>query len=67
MDEKKVGEVFLCGIKTLRCIISKDHTCNGCTFDTGVNCNRSKNEVYSTGPCISLERKDGVDVIFVED
>lgn len=62
--EFKIGEVFQCGLVKLKCVIYEEDTfpCDGCYFDNGdISCSD-----VNVGSCCSLNRTDGINVIFVK-
>lgn len=62
-EEYEIGEVFQCGLVTLKCESSVSN-CDKCYFQGFTNCAEINRKI--TGSCIRPERKDNTDVIFVE-
>lgn len=60
--EFKIGEEFQCGHVKLR--VEKSTICQGCFFNNPM-CNCAGNS-YFIDSCISHQREDKTDVIFVE-
>lgn len=64
--EFALNEEFQCGLKRLKCVKSKNvgnRSCDGCFFDEDETCSLVAELV---GNCVSSNRSDGNDVIFVE-